>query len=195
MIKHIMGMRKEKIVIGPRAQKILVLLQAGVTLSLTTRPDVFFKVIRDTSKELKRINQRTLQRAVSALYRSNLISYKENSDGTTTLVLNEHGKKKALRYNLAAMAIEKPKKWDGLWRIVLFDIPEKNREGRVALMQKLKQLGFYPIQKSVFIFPYECKNEIDFVTEIFELRPYVRFFLVKEADVDLALRRTFNLHR
>lgn len=190
-----MNIRTEKIVIGRRAQKILVLLQAGITLSLTTRPDVFFKVIKNTSKELERIDQRTLQRAVSNLYRSKLIDYKENNDGTTTLMLNEFGKKRALRYNLDAIAIEKPKKWDGWWRVVMFDIPEKRREGRVALVQKLAQLDFYPMQKSVFIFPYECKDEIEFLIEIFDLRKYVRLLLVKNTDIDPALKHKFGLHR
>lgn len=179
--------------IGPKTRKLLVLLQAGIALSLTTRPDAFFKIIKSASREMDAINRRTLRNAINSLYQSKLIGYRENSDGTVTLILTEQGKEKALRYNLDTIMIKKPLRWDEWWRVVMFDIPERMKAGRTALALKLQQLGFFPMQKSVYIFPYECKNEIDFIVEIFELKPYVRFLLVKESDIDPDLRQRFNL--
>ncbi|KKR09481.1 MAG: hypothetical protein UT37_C0019G0001, partial [Parcubacteria group bacterium GW2011_GWA2_39_18] len=43
------------------------------------------------------------------------------------------------------------------------------------------------------IFPYECKNEIDFIVETFNLRQYVRFLIVKDIDNGLDLRNRFDL--
>lgn len=193
VMKKIKKKRKEHIRIGPRAQKTLLLLQSGVALSLTARPDVFFKIIKDTSKKLKEIDDRALRRTISSLYRSKLVDYLENKDGTITIILTEEGKHRVLRYNPNIMTIKKQKNWDGMWRVVMFDIPEKMREGRTVLVQKLKQLGFYPLQKSVFILPYDCKNEVDFLVEAFDLRKYVRFLLVKETDLDIALKHKFAL--
>jgi DNA-binding transcriptional regulator PaaX len=127
------------------------------------------------------------------LYQSQLVDFKENKDGTISLVLTDKGKKKTLQYNIDTLKIKKPIHWDKLWRLVIFDIPEKEKKGRDALAGKLKQLGFYPMQKSVFIHPYECKNEVDFIIEIFNLRRYVRFLVVKEIDVELDLRNRFGL--
>ena len=62
-----------------------------------------------------------------------------------------------------------------------------------GLAEKLKEIGFYPMQKSVFIHPYECKDEIDFITEIFNLSPYVRFLRVNNTDIDLDLKNKFRL--
>jgi CRISPR-associated endonuclease Cas2 len=59
--------------------------------------------------------------------------------------------------------------------MVIFDIPEKKKRAREALRNKLKDLGFKELQKSVFIHPYECEDEIDFITKVFEIRPYIRF--------------------
>ncbi|MBI1754867.1 hypothetical protein HY250_02865 [Candidatus Azambacteria bacterium] len=191
MKKH--AEKRAGITIGPQAQKLLLLLQTGITLSLTSRPDSFFRVIRETSKELKKINQRTLQRAIRALYRSKLIGCEEHDDGTITLTLSENGEKRALRYHLGNLCIKKPAQWDSWWRVVVFDVPERLRLGREALVDKLKQLGFSPIQKSVFVFPYECKNELDFIIEAFDLRPYVRLMRVKEIDIELELKEKFGL--
>ncbi|MEK7520177.1 MAG: hypothetical protein AAB581_02990 [Patescibacteria group bacterium] len=185
--------RRKTPTIGPKAQKLLVLLQAGITLSLTSRPDVFFKVIRETSKELRNIEQRTLQRAIRTLYRSNLVGYEEHGDGMVALTLTEDGAQRVLQYSLGTMTIPTPALWDGYWRVVAFDIPERLKKGRNAFSAKLKELGFLQLQKSVFIFPHECKNELDFVIEAFSLRPFVRVLLVKETDIDLDLRHRFGL--
>lgn len=178
---------------GSKAKKILLLLEAGVVLSLTRRPDIYFSIIKKTAKEWKKINERNLREAIKRLYRSKLVSCKENKDKTVTVVLSEEGKKKILNYNLDKIQIKKPPKWDNLWRLVAFDIPEKKKQGRGALVSKLKELGFYPMQKSVYIHPYECKNEIDFIAEIFKIAPYVRFLRVKDVDIGLDLKNRFHL--
>jgi len=185
--------RKTYTRIGPLGQKVLLLLEAGIVLSLTTRPDMYFKVVKTAAKEWRKINSRSLHDAVKCLYQSQLVQCEKNNDGSISLILSKEGKQKFLRYQLDAMTISTPAHWDGLWRIVLFDIPEKFKQGRYALTGKLKGLGFYPMQKSVFIYPYDCKNEIDFIIEVFDLRPFVRFMVVKEVDIHLDLKRRFHL--
>ena len=164
-----------------------------MVLSLTRRPDHYFRVLKKASKEWKKINERYLRETIKRLYQSKLIDYKEDKDGTVMLTLSEKGKSRILKYDIDKIEIKKPARWDKLWRLVVFDIPEDKNLGRKALAAKLKELGFYPMQKSVFIYPYECKDEIDFITEIFELSPYVRFLRVKDIDIELDLKERFYL--
>lgn len=178
---------------GSVMQKVILLLEGGLTLGMTTRPDKYFQIIKGISKEWQEINKRTLKDAIRTLYASKLVGYKSNEDGTVSLTLTDAGKKKILQYDPNSIKIKKPMRWDGFWRVVIFDIPEYKKKARDALANRLKYLGFYPIQKSVFIYPYECKDEIDFITEIFDLRPHVRFILAKEIDVDLDLKSRFKL--
>jgi len=49
----------------------------------------------------------------------------------------------------------KNKKWDGKWRLVIFDIAEKVRIVRNWLRKKLKELGFGQLQKSVWLSPHD----------------------------------------
>ena len=179
--------------LGHKMAKIILLLEGGLALSLTNRPDVYFRIIKGISKEWQEINHKTLHEAIRKLYQSKLIDYKENNDNTVTLILTDNGKNKVLCYNLDKIEIKKPTRWDKLWRVVIFDVPESLKKGRNALAAKLKQLGFYPLQKSVFIYPYECKDEINFIVEVFDLRPYVRFIVAKEIDIDLDLKNKFKL--
>lgn len=52
------------------------------------------------------------------------------------------------------------KKWDGRWRVVVFDICEKSRPKRDRLRWRLETLGFGMLQKSVWINPYKVGKEV-----------------------------------
>lgn len=179
--------------LGPNQKKVLLLLAGGIGLGLAYSPRGYFKIIKEVSNEWRKINQIALKRAIKSLYRSRLIKRVDNDDGSTTMILSERGKKKAITFNLDTMKIKEPEKWDKLWRVVLFDIPEKKKPAREALRETIKRLGFHEYQKSVFIFPYPCQKELDYVIEFFELRPYVRVMIVKSFDNELHLKDVFSL--
>ncbi|MDP2669081.1 MAG: CRISPR-associated endonuclease Cas2 [bacterium] len=179
--------------LGPAAQKILLLLLGGLVLGLSGSPHQYFSVLKTIGKDWERINKRALHNAIKNLYRSKLIDAKDNSDGTTTLSLTNKGKTKALTYQIDEIKVRPMKKWDHKWRLVLFDIPESRKKARDALSLKLKRAGFYKLQKSVFISPFECQEEIDFVIEFFSLSPYVRTILADHIDNELHLKTIFNL--
>ena len=109
------------------------------------------------------------------------------------IVLTELGKKRILRYKLEDMKIQKPKKWDGNWHIVAFDIPENRKAARNALGQKMKELGLLPFQKSLWIYPYDCKDEIDFIAGVFEVGKYVHYIITRSITNDELLRQRFNV--
>lgn len=50
--------------------------------------------------------------------------------------------------------------WDGKWRMVMFDINEKNRGRRDQLRTMLQSFGFRQLQKSVWVYPYPCEELI-----------------------------------
>lgn len=178
--------------LGPNQKKILILLAGGIGLAIAGSPKSYFGVIKGVSKELEKINEQSLKRAIKSLYKSRLIEERENENGSITLVLSDEGRKRILTYDIDKIFIEKPAKWDGKWRVVLFDIPNSKKREREALRTVLKNLGFLTYQKSVFVFPYECKNEVDFITEFYNLRRYVRFMEVNYFDDDLAFKSHFG---
>lgn len=191
MLKTRQKTKREKL--GPLSQKILLLLLAGAALGLTASPMGYFKIIGGVAKEWKKINRRALHNAIRRLYKSKLIDVKDNTNGNVTMILSEKGKKRALTYQIDEIKIPKMKKWDCNWRIVLFDIPEKFKKSRDALSFALKKMGFYKFQKSVFIHPFDCQNEVDFVIEFFSLRPYVRYIIAHHLDNELQLKHHFHL--
>lgn len=179
--------------LGSAAQKALLLLAGGLSLGLAGSPTTYFKIIKAIARDWKKIDEEELRQAIKNLYRSKLVSYKKNEDGSYTIVITRKGQNVALSYKIENIKVPLMKKWDGKWRIIVFDIPEKYRNGRDALRRVLKQIGFFEYQKSVFVHPFECQNEIDFVVEFFNLRPWARIVVAESIDDELRLKRHFNL--
>lgn len=179
--------------LGTIQRKILLLLLAGLALGLTRSPKKHFWILKQIPKEWRKENRQALERAINSLYISHLVEEKDNRDGTTTLILSENGKQRALRFNIDKMEIKKPVYWDKKWRIIMFDIPEKLRRLRDSLRLHFKEIGLIELQKSVFIFPYPCSKEIEFILEFYNTRKYVRFILAEKVDNQLHLMKKFNL--
>lgn len=178
---------------GETKKKITLFLTAGLTLGLSGSPRRSFQILKSVSKEWEELNRQSLKRAIKNLYMSKLISEKQNQDGTITMTLTDKGKEKALTYNLEEMEIKKPERWDGKWRIALFDVPEKMRKIRDAFRHHLNQLGFYEFQKSVFVYPFDCWDEIEYLIEFYNARKFIRFIVAESIDNELHLKSYFKL--
>jgi len=121
---------------------------------------------RNFNRSLKRCCKGNLMRAFS---KNDQIFYRLTEKGFNRL-LNCKYKKSFLSIN---------EKWDGLWRLVIFDIPEDKKLAREALRWKLKQFNFFPLQKSVFVFPFKCEKEIRSLADFFKIGEYVEIILAK----------------
>ncbi len=177
---------------GALKKKVLLLLFGGLALYLSQGRGAW-KIIKGIHKEWKKINRQHLRRIIKEFYHQRLIAFKEKSHGKIEVILTDKGKLKALECKLEEMEIEIPSRWDKKWRIVIFDIPEKKRYQREIFRDKLKKLGFLKIQKSVFIFPYPCEDEINFLVEVLKIRRYVRIVLAKNITNQEELLLKFNL--
>ncbi len=166
-----------------------VLLVAGIIAVAVAAPNAvqlfkYFKP-RNTSDRTK------IKRSVLRLEKKGFIKRKSATEDS--FVLTTEGEKKALRYKIDAMRIERQKNWDGRWRIVMFDVPEDKKQARRAVNLALKKLGCVQYQKSVFVTPFPCKEEIDFVGKCFGIRQYIRLILADSIEGENALKKSFNL--
>lgn len=157
---------------------LVSLLAAGVITLAVAAPGALriFQPFIKKSKYRKRDFQRT-KNILSTLKNRRLINIEHNSEGWV-LKLTEKGKERALKCYLKAFAL-KCKKWDGKWRMVIFDIPTKLNRKRDALRDFLKHMGFKDLQKSIYISPYPCKEEVEAIIEYLQLKFYTKFL---EAD-------------
>jgi CRISPR-associated endonuclease Cas2 len=83
--------------------------------------------------------------------------------------------------------------WDRKWRVVMFDIPMYKSRNRIPFREKIQDLGFAMYQKSVFVYPYECREEVLTVAEHYEVREYIRYLIVEEMSNMREFVKKFDL--
>lgn len=98
--------------------------------------------------------------------------------------------------NYPLLAFRK-KKWDSLWRIVAFDIPQKKARLRDTLRKKLKELGFGMLQESIWVSPHDFVADLREFLEVSGLSEMV--FVLEAKNIagipdKRIIVRIFHLH-
>jgi DNA-binding transcriptional regulator PaaX len=110
------------------------------------------------------------------------------------IYLTEKGKARAGWLQINDLKIKRPKKWDGKWRIVIFDISQLKKFYREAFRGKLKELSFYPLQKSVWICPFDCQAEIELLRKFFGFsEKELRLIVAEDIGEAKELKKFFKL--
>ncbi len=129
---------------------------------------------------------------ISKLKQQGLIKF-ENKNGKSFVRLTEKGKERLLKYQLQETKIEKPKKWDKKWRMVIFDIKEQRKYTREGLRTELIRLGFVKLQNSVWVHPYKCDDVIAMFKSHFKIGKDVLYITVDKIENDKWLKEEFRL--
>lgn len=140
----------------------------------------------------KRFNIRYLKRTLQRLEKQKLVSI-EDKNGTQSVTITESGKKHILRFALDELSIKKPRHWDGIWRLVSYDIPIKQKKLRTIFREYLRAWGFFPFQESVYLHAYPCLKEVGFLREYLGIGQYVRMFSVSSIENDIVYCEYFGI--
>lgn len=110
---------------------------------------------------ISHLKKSSLSQALKRLREGGLIEF--TSDQQLAFRLTDKGRGKALLANLKT----DDQNWDGNWRLVIFDIPEKRRQARDLFRAKLKQWNFIHFQQSVWGTKKNCTKALrDFIKSV-----------------------------
>lgn len=87
----------------------------------------------------------------------------------------------------------KSKRWDGQWRVVTFDIPERRRSTRDVLRDYMQAYGFKKLQSSVWVYPHDCEEILALIKAELKIGNAVLYLVVDEIENDRHLREHFHL--
>jgi CRISPR-associated endonuclease Cas2 len=108
--------------------------------------------------------------------------------------LTEDGKKHIRENQIDYLEIKKPQLWDHNWRVIIFDIKEKQRLKREALRGKLKELGLFKLQDSVWVCPYDFQKEVSILRNFFGLgKNEMKIIIASNIEDDGDVRKHFKL--
>ncbi len=168
------------------AKTILAILRVnqGGTLRLFERHPYFHMFCKGKSNK-------TCLSSLSRLKKAGLI----NSKGKNFL-LSPEGRGEALAAFVGVetrLYLQKHHKWDGKWRMIFFDIPERKRQYRDYLRNTLKLLGFKKFQGSIWVYPHRAPSFLKQLLFEEEIKRHVRFITTEHIDNDQDLRDHFRL--
>jgi len=130
-----------------------------------------------------------IRNAVKYIKRKQFIAYKNKK-----VILTKKGLKYLQHKAMFEICI-KPSAWDNKWRLVIFDISQKDVSARHLMRRRLKDLGFYHFQKSVFIIPYNCEEEIMQLASLLGVEECVHVLITERFSNDKDLITNFKLGR
>lgn len=178
---------------GSASQEILHMLLTGGAFVIAAQSSWFWFQVYKRWFSGKRFKESQVRDAFNYLRKRHLIAI-EKDNHQIFIHLTPEGEKYAGKFQINKLSISVPKRWDGSWRLIIFDIPEKLKVKREAFRGKLREFGFYPLQKSIWAYPYPCEKEIMLLREFFNLQPrHIRVLEVLKLEEDRFLRERFNL--
>lgn len=108
------------------------------------------------------------------------------------LKISTKGQERLKQLDFETMSIDEPRKWDHMWRIIIYDIPESKKVGRQSLTAKLRELGFVQLQKSAWIHPFPCREVIEKITSTYGIEKYVSYLETSHLDNESVLVNRFQ---
>jgi len=130
--------------------------------------------------------------ALGRLAAQGLVTF-EKRGGKSYARITEKGKQVLALASMQKKQAGKPKRWDGRWRVVLFDIPERRRGIRNQLRQFMQEYGFVRLQDSVWIYPYDCEDLVALAKAHFRIGVDALYMIVDQLERDKHLREHFRL--
>ena len=173
-------------------ETLLKIAEVGIfTLAAASSPYFLNKIIKKYFKD--KFEQRS--RKLRELQKRKLIDINEGENGMIKVTLSHSGKNLIRQYKLEEMEIKKPLKWDRQWRIIIYDIPQQLKKASNEFRKKIRELGLYQLQKSIWISPYDCVSELEFLCAVFEIpiEDCVYCFKTKEVPKEANIKNFFGL--
>ena len=180
--------------INPKVKDVLILLGAGVFLAgslimpglpLILKPILNEKRRRDERK-WEKYNLSRLKSLIKRLHDQKVVEIVDNE-----VKITEQGRQKILKYNLDDMEIKR--KTDGKWRVIIYDVANLKRYQRDIFRDMLQKLQFLRLQESVYLTPFVCDNEIQYLREVFEIGNEVLVLKVKEIENEDVYKKYFGI--
>lgn len=162
---------------------VLVAMAAPNTLQLLKHVDPDWIAKRDPKQRVREAANRLKKKGLVEFVRKN-----------NRIFLRITGKgRHALDSLVLSGPLPRPKRWDRKWRLVTFDIPERNRGIRGRARGMVSSFGFVRLQDSVWAYPYDCEEAVALLKAELHIGKDLLYIIADAIEYDLPLRKHFDL--
>lgn len=180
---------------NPKVKDVLKIM--GVTgfvaasLIMPGLPKILTSSYKKQQKNWGHFNRRLLKAALKRMEKNGTIE-QSDQEGEIIFKITKKGKNKLFKYRLEEINLSKTT-WDRKWRLVAYDIPKYKKNQAEAFRALLKKMRFLQLQKSLWLTPYSCANEIEFLKELYYLKNHVTVLTISELEGELEYRKYFGI--
>ncbi|MDO8593554.1 MAG: hypothetical protein Q7R59_01485 [bacterium] len=184
--------RKKRLYTNVQQALLATVALTGVVLVATIAPNAPAAMAKLSS--FKRAQLRYQYRtALGRLAAQGRIVF-EKRDGKKYARITKSGRKVlAFEQEKAKLSNTKKRRWNGRWRVIIFDIPERRRRTRDRLRIVMQEVGFVRLQDSVWVFPYDCEDFVTLLKVELKIGAALLYMVVEHIENDKHLRAHFGL--
>lgn len=146
---------------------------------------------KKSQKEWQKFNVYLLKRNLKRLKEQKVVEIIEEN-GNEVIKLTEKGHIQYLKYKLEEISL-KGKPWDGKWRVIIYDVGKLKKNAQENFRRILRQINFYRLQKSVYLTPYQCMKEIQYLREYFSIGDEVLVLEISKIENEEIYKKYFGL--
>lgn len=154
----------------------------GAVVMVITLPGMAIALEKPLGKLLKHLDKRErvreLRRIVNTMKSHGYLA----GDYENGLRITKKASQRLAKMDEDNLCIAAPRIWDKHWRIIIYDIPETHKNSRDALARKLRHIGCFQLQKSTWITPFPCKDEVMKLAETYNIASYITLFVAMELE-------------
>ncbi len=148
---------------------------SGVVCEATSLPEALRAV------GLDKLRSSTLSRVTAELRRQKLIE--TGRDGKHfRLQLSVKGVHRLQRAALSSISLPEPTQWDGIWRMVTYDVPRAQSTQRRLFASQLRRLGFVMVRESVWFHRYPCFDAVLEIARYCNLQRHITLAEISRLD-------------
>ncbi len=191
---HKTGIAKTRKRIGKVGAAILCTIATVGVVSLFALTPGIAHIVGPFIKKKKFSQKQILQKNVDSLLKNGLIKKFVNDKGEIQIELTTKGRWEAFIRTKSNDTSNKTKqKWDGIWRVIVFDVPQEKGKTRKELRRAMMLYGFKMIQQSVWVYPHACDDFVSLVKNHLGVSKDVLYMKVSYLENDKILQREFGL--
>ncbi len=180
--------------VDPRVKDILMLLGAGAFLAASLvmpgLPIVLKPYLdhrrKNEEKEWEKFNLFRLRQVIGRLEKQKDIEVVGDR-----VRITKKGRQKLLKFDLEQMELKR--KTDGKWRLIIYDVSNLRKPQRDLFREMLGKLKFFRLQESVYLTPYICEDEIEYLRQIFGIDREVQVLKVSGLEYEEEYKKYFGI--
>ncbi|HRY62494.1 MAG TPA: CRISPR-associated endonuclease Cas2 [Candidatus Paceibacterota bacterium] len=173
---------------------ILTAVYAAGMISVALLAPNVLRVIQSVSKKsglydkVTRGKKQSINVSRKRLIEAGLLIYKDGF-----LRLTKRGEDKMREFEARNFELEKPRRWDGKWRVLIFDIKESRKYVRDKVRYTLRSVGFIRLQNSVWVYPYDCEDLVTMFKADMKIGKDLLYIIADKIENDNFAREHFKL--